>query len=769
MFSESPCSLDILDASRFLAQSQSRLTPSSNDRRNGIGHSNQQPGRPRFSTSRAFLQMTIDPYQQGISHMSNFPFGSRTSALPAPLFFSANDELREDDDEAEREREIADYYALQRSRRHLSSSRLKDSLGSEEYDDSSASFEQRSPQDDRYIERRGIRSSWRASDKSTKGDRDVSVESGERIAADSERSDATRRSHSPQGNLVDVRLDDTLISGHTVKRNGTSERGDDEPPSVQLFREQPGAVGNNHDLDPFPIPTVADKLSLLDDPRILSPGASSLPPISTQGLGSPFHDALWGQLFLLSLACLLATSFLVYLHTSAPTGDKSKWGDTIYFTVHGSFHLLGLYTMISIFVSLLWLVLLRFYLRPMVYVIIFAVPLILYSFSFYPFISSFRGHWSGTSIQDKALRIGSLVPFIVASVWIYNVIQSRHSVGKAISILEFACRILAANLELLAVGLGVLSCIVCWTWIWMLMFARVFLGGHVSNSNAFAIDMSSWWLGVYFVIIYIWSLGVFAGIQKSVTAATVSQWYFHRRASPSPTSRQVVQAAFVHSVTTLFGTICFSKFIALSTRLPLLLLPSRVSRILNIFVYSFIPSSIAILADPLALTYAAIHSQPLASSARDLTRMSSISCPINASSFHPRYFSWSRVGSAPLLSYRLSKLILHAARSMMSLALGFGGWVSTARSFDFPGLSNATRGSMYAYVVGLIAGLIGWSILGAAEGVLADIVDASVLCWSSEMGLHDGEARYCREAGWLFGDDLANDVSRRPHLRQAEP
>ncbi|ODM23597.1 hypothetical protein SI65_01186 [Aspergillus cristatus] len=32
------------------------------------------------------------------------------------------------------------------------------------------------------------------------------------------------------------------------------------------------------------------------------------------------------------------------------------------------------------------------------------------------------------------------------------------------------------------------------------------------------------------------------------------------------------------------------------------------------------------------------------------------------------------------------------------------------------------------------------------------LCDASVICWSSEVGTYDREARYCREAGWLFGD-----------------
>jgi len=80
------------------------------------------------------------------------------------------------------------------------------------------------------------------------------------------------------------------------------------------------------------------------------------------------------------------------------------------------------------------------------------------------------------------------------------------------------------------------------------------------------------------------------------------------------------------------------------------------------------------------------------------------------------------------------------------------------------------RGSLYAYIVGLIAAAIGWGVLGSMEGVLAGVVDAVVVCWGSEVGSQGsrggsargggrGEARYCREAGWLFGED--QDVSGR--------
>ena len=753
------------DASRFLAQSQSRLLPHSDEaRRKGHGRLMQQLGSSRFPSSRSFLQRaTLDPYQPAASQISNLPLESRSLAQHAPLFYSATDDFCEEDDEAEHEREIADFYALQKSRRNFGSSHLKVSSEIDEDDDHSNRVEDHGTSIyGIHGKVQGIRSSWRAG-KSYRGERDVTAE--KEVEAVDVEDGPPRDGYNirARANLVDVHLEDSLRSALDGNRTDSSETGDDNPPSIQRFRGQSQPRKGNFGIDSFFMPMETDRQPLINDPRPLSPAdpvQASFAPVRTE---PPMHDVFWGQLFLISIACLFATSFLVYLHTSAPSGNKSTWGDTIYLTIHSSFYLLGSYTVTSVFASLIWLALLRTYIRQLVYVIIVAVPVILYSFSLYPFVSSFKGAWHGTSIQDKAMRWGSIAPFIIASVWIYNVIRGRHAIGKAIRILEFACRILATNPELLILGLGILVFVASWTWLWMLMFTRVFLGGSIMGSGRFIISFSSWWLGVYFILVYVWSLGVIAGIQRAVTAATVSQWYFHRLASPTPTSRQIVWAAIVHSLTALFGTICLSRLSALLVRLPLLLLPSRVTSVLSLFAYSVVPTPVTTLTDPLALTYAAIHSQPLVVSARSLARMTTLSSTIVNSSLHPRSYSQSHENMTPLLPYRLSKLILHAARLMMSLALGFGGWVTTARDLGVASGSGVIRGSVYAYVVGLIAGTIGWSVLGAIERVIADIVDASVICWGSEIGAYGREARYCREADWLFGGGSGLDSSYTRH------
>lgn len=443
---------------------------------------------------------------------------------------------------------------------------------------------------------------------------------------------------------------------------------------------------------------------------------------------------------------------LIWFHTSAPS-SKTPLGDTIYSALRSSTNMLLWDTMIAVVVACIWLSLLRHYVRALVYGLIIAVPVVLFSFALYPLISSFQGAYHGSSFQDRAMRWLSFIPALLGAFWTVSVIKSRHSLAKSIGILEFSTKILTASPYLVVLGFGTLAVTVLFTWVWMLMFERIFLSGTFVGAKKFIIDANSWWLGAFFVLQYLWSLGVIAGVQRTTTAATVSQWYFHRFAPQQPTSEQVVKASFLHSTGALLGSVCLSTFLSLLVRLPLIILPARLSGLLNMCAFALIPSSLATLTNPLTLTYAAVHSQPLGISARNLGTLNFVSRTNPSNTLNPRNFSPVGNPSSSLMPYRLSKLLLQATRWVMSFALGFGGWVRTAHHLKVAGTDAGIRGSLYAYVVGLIAGTIGFAVLGAIENVVGAVLDAAVVCWASETAGGRGEARYCREAGEMFGDD----------------
>ncbi|KAL2259417.1 hypothetical protein VTK26DRAFT_6910 [Humicola hyalothermophila] len=746
-------------ASKFLAQSQSRLSgfgQADNGERSLRPYDRQSRAGSRFP-GRSFLRGAANPYQQPSNSRfgSLAAFGSRYATNDAPLFQAAYE--HEDEDEEERDREAADLYALQRSRRVFAAGGLDQSTETENDDNSRASVDQSQDYGSGTLGERlqGIRSSWNGKKsyarRNLEGqDADVDAKGkGRRKSSESDDSKA----------MEDVGLESTMAGSEPPADLMIETPGDNDPPAFQKFKSTitPARQFFRRDSASESELGLHRPPSSVDTNVITTPG----PALSE---GEIFrHDAFFAWLYLIAQASLFSTFVLVFLHTGG--GGDGPLGDTIYTTLRASFHLLAVDTLVSIIVSFVWLAALRSFVKPMVVLVLVAVPVILVSFSLYPFISSYQTTGGSTRLQDTVMRWAAGIPAVSAVVWIYLVYQGRHALQSAVGILEFSSRILAANSALVLVGMGCLAVVVLWTWVWLLMFTRVFLGGSFSSKlSRFIISASSWWLGVYFVLMYIWTLSIISGVQRSTTAATVSQWYFHRNAVPALSSRVVVSAALGHALTTIFGSISLSTLMALAIRLPLLILPQRFANLLSMFVYRFIPTPIAALTNPLTLTYAAIHSQTLAMSSRGLSQMDFISPQRPTTTLTPAALPKHNRYS-PLLPYRLAKLILHATRFIMAIALGFAGWVMTARQLriERPDGGLGVRGSAYAYVVGLVASFIGWGILGAMEGILSGIVDAVVICYGSEQRMATGAGGYCMEAAYLFGDRRTERERHEPY------
>ena len=629
-------------------------------------------------------------------------------------------------------------YALQKSRRDFGASNL-----SESSEDDNMGFNNGG------MFGRGIRSSWTGDEENDKTPSPVA----KRSATASYQPASAGGSGAGKARLVDVELASTI---HEADEEEPSIIQEDDPPSLQQFRKPLQIDHLSRDsqmLQSENAPFLSRRGETSPDRGSTMPATSSEQPPRTVSF-----DTFWSSLFLIDVITMLSAFFLVLLHTSS-SNKRAVIGDTIYTMMQSSFFLLGIDTLVSIVVALVWIAALRSFVRPLIYLILLAVPVIATSFTIYPFVFSFKGAWHGHSVQDKAMRWLSWIPMAFALIWTYTAYRGRRSLDRAINLLQFTTRILAACPTLVLTGFATLALVVAWTWLWMLMFTRVFLNGHISvaGKTTFIVNAGTWWVGVFFVLTYLWSLGVIAGIQRATTAAATSQWYFYRNAAPvSPQS--VVRAALIHATTKIFGTICFSTLLALAVRLPLLVLPARLSTYLTLFFYSFVPTSVATLTNPLTLTYAAIHSQPLTLSARGLTELTFVAPAAGmgpTTALTPHAFSKpypNNRGVPNLFAYRLAKLLLHATRFVTSVAFGFGGWVSTARTARLE--DSTMRGSMYAYVVGLIAGAIGWAVLGAMEGVLTGVLDAVVVCWGSDMQSgNNGQARFCREAGELLEND----------------
>lgn len=686
-----------------------------------------------------------NPYQQQhpSSSQSRFPFAnSRFLQRPdpqAPLFYSATDDFHDDEGD-EHEREVADFYALQRSRQQFGPSNLTES--SEMDDDGLEKVEGGQDHDRDDGANRGRTRASRLLTRQSDGEPD----------GDS--------AYKGKGRLVDVNLASTIDEEPPESLVGIAamQEPDDRPPPFQTFRTQPA---KEHPRYSSFLPQETDEEAQLHNPRPPSPDRESVPPtVILPSQEPPKHDAFWASLYQISLFAMFATFVLIWFHTSAPSSEHPL-GDSIYSALRSSTYMLLWDTVLAVIVALVWQTLLKHYVRGLIYGLIVVFPVVLFAFSLYPFISSFHpvsARAGKPTIQDQAMRYLAVMPFTMGIFFLFSVYKWRYALYKSINILEFSTRVLATSPYLMISGFASLAANVLWTWLWLLMFERIFLSGHftLTGTKRFLLDANAWWLAVFFFLEYLWTLGVIAGVQRATTAATVSQWYFHRFSPAQPSSRDVVKASFLHATGALFGTVCLSTLLSLLVRLPLIILPGRISGVLNMCAYWLIPTTLATLTNPLTLTYAAVHSQPLGIAARGLATLNSVSRSNPSNTLGTRNFNPVAQSEGSLVPYRLAKLLLQTTRWLMSFGLGFGGWIRTAHSLEMSaadGSGAGLRGSLYAYVVGLIAATIGFAVLGAVENVVSGVLDAAVVCWASETAGGRGEARYCREAGEMFGGE----------------
>jgi hypothetical protein len=217
--------------------------------------------------------------------------------------------------------------------------------------------------------------------------------------------------------MVDVALESAMDDSEPPDDLAVELPSDDSPPAFQQFRSTPNA-------GPIRLPT---DTNYLRRERDLEAGADILRPASVETVPAavpvmmgepPRHDVFWSSLYLICLASLFATFLLVFLHTTG----KVPLADTIYTTLRASFHLLAVDTLVAVIVSLVWLALLRSFVRPLVYLILLAVPVILFSFSLYPFISSYQDpEPDRLGLQDRVMRWFSFAPAIFGAVWLYTV------------------------------------------------------------------------------------------------------------------------------------------------------------------------------------------------------------------------------------------------------------------------------------------------------------------------------------------------------------
>ena len=200
-------------------------------------------------------------------------------------------------------------------------------------------------------------------------------------------------------------------------------------------------------------------------------------PVSAPPLAAMSHDSTWAAFYGLSMAGMFATSFMIWIGTETPENGVPL-GDTIYSALHSAFPLLISDCILAIGIAMLWLILMRHALQPFIYLLLFTVPISMFTLFLVPLIQSFGGSTGGNTFQDKAMRWASVIPALIGVWWTYKMWKERHSLHRAVSIIALSGKIVKENSALVGFSFTVLGGFIAFTFIWVLMFTRVFLRSY---------------------------------------------------------------------------------------------------------------------------------------------------------------------------------------------------------------------------------------------------------------------------------------------------
>ena len=173
-------------------------------------------------------------------------------------------------------------------------------------------------------------------------------------------------------------IQSTLTQASLLLLKKQAEIPEEDSPSVfQRFRQRPKTGTIRLTTDSKNISRARDIESGLANgarySRPLSSVETVLVIIATALEEAPRHDVFFSSLFLICVRALFVALCLILLYTS--TSDRNL-SDTIYTTLYSSFYLLSIDTAVAIIVSLVWVVLLRSFVRLLVYLIVLTVPVI---------------------------------------------------------------------------------------------------------------------------------------------------------------------------------------------------------------------------------------------------------------------------------------------------------------------------------------------------------------------------------------------------------
>ncbi|KAF8925922.1 hypothetical protein BGZ52_006282, partial [Haplosporangium bisporale] len=325
--------------------------------------------------------------------------------------------------------------------------------------------------------------------------------------------------------------------------------------------------------------------------------------------------------------------------------------------------------------------------------------------------------------QDTGLTYLSFLPLGVGSVFIGVIYFRRKYISRTTAIIELASDVLKENPDMFVVSFGLAVVHIIFTAIWLVLFARVFLIGHVESTDVWILEGNFYPIAAYFIFFFMWTSAILSNVQRVTLSNVVSKWYFHRHEPITYQSSMNTMPALMNALTGSFGSVCLGALFIATVQFAVVLLRST-ARVHKLHHLKDLPrqrpNGMVEHFNNYTLIYVGITGESLFSAAR------------SASKVFRRTLLWG------IIADLLTKLILFVNSLMLSLLTGFSAYVFATHTLQSP----------YGYIIGILSTIIPFYITRFFTHIMAIIVDTTFLCYAIDL---DTNTCHSNKAHSAFG------------------
>ena len=304
---------------------------------------------------------------------------------------------------------------------------------------------------------------------------------------------------------------------------------------------------------------------LIDDDTLSNDVSIGLPQKPSERV---YTDPFFAYLYWTALIIMFVLG-LVYLFTTTALSANVTW--SLWYAYERSRGFIGTALLLSLGLGILWTFLLKHFVRPVIWLTVLLVPAAFFGVS----VWSVQSLWlAPPSLADQApwLITQSTISFLMGAASSIIIHKRRHNIKQSLDLIDLSFEILRDNPTIFSVSLLILVGYLIFALIWLALFGRLTLVGHIDETQQVIIgghplhtwipDPFSPWLMAYFIGMFLWTSSLFSYLERTMISGVVAEWYFHRHNPVRRSGRKdPALDALKRACTFSFGTIVLAAFL----------------------------------------------------------------------------------------------------------------------------------------------------------------------------------------------------------------